>query len=142
MLASEQLLACSDAAPILRGQLGSESEWIADQREEKHEVDTLCCRRIIDRDGEGFGHDSSEQRRPRDMTGSGGRRDRNQFRPIQRLCTAWDLQRSTRRCGGQVGALAEPLGSEYVDGHSVAAITMGDAVGADPILFEAEIFES
>ena len=72
MLAGEQLLACSDASPILRGQLGSESEWITDQREEKHEVETLCCRRIIDRDGEGFGDDSSEERWPRDMTGSGG----------------------------------------------------------------------
>jgi hypothetical protein len=67
---------------------------------------------------------------------------RNQFGPVQRLSSAGDLQRSTRRCGGQVGALAEPLGGEYVDGHSVAAIAMGDAVGADPILFEAEIFES
>lgn len=72
MLAGEQLLACANAAAVLRGQFGSESEWIADQREKEHEVETLCCRRIVDRDGEGFGDDSSEQRRPRDMTGSGG----------------------------------------------------------------------
>lgn len=61
MLAGEQLLACADAAPVLRGQLSGKGEWIADQREKKHEVETLGCRRIIDRDGESFGDDSSQQ---------------------------------------------------------------------------------
>ena len=61
MLAIEQLRTCADAATVLRGQLSRECERIADEREEKREVKTLCCWRVIDRNGEGFGYDSSEQ---------------------------------------------------------------------------------
>ncbi len=72
MLTDKQFPVSANTAPILRSQLGSDSEWIADQREKKHEVQTLCCRRIIDPDGESFGDSSAEQRWPRDVTGTGG----------------------------------------------------------------------
>jgi len=96
MLAGEQLLAGTDAATVLGRQRGRKCKGVIGEREEEHEVETLSGRRIVHNNGECFGYDSSEQRRPRYVTGSRGRHDWNQLGPSERLGTAWDLKRSDR----------------------------------------------
>jgi len=52
-----------------------------------------------------------------------------------------DLERSTGRRGGQVGALAEPLRSEDVDRDPFASVAMCDPIGTDAVLLEVEALE-
>lgn len=59
--AGEQLPASANASSILRRELCRHGERIVYEREEEHEVEPLCVRRIVDAYGERFGDDRSEQ---------------------------------------------------------------------------------
>ena len=61
MLAVEQLPASSNASSVLRRELCRHGERVVDEREEEHEVEPLCVRRIVDAYGERLGDDRSEQ---------------------------------------------------------------------------------
>ena len=122
-----------DPATIGRCAFTGEREGVIDETEQERQIESLRVRQVIDTDGGRLGHNGSQQRRAGYRPGPFERSDREQLSAIERLCPASNLNGSARWRRRQIGSRAESVGSEDVDAHVAAPITMSDVVGADAV---------